>query len=573
MGAFDHLIPTDDGQQPQSPFNKLIPAAPAPAPPSYGEDIQNVAPSALRTGAELVPAGPAEMSSGAPWIVRKALEGLNKIGMLRGGDETLREFDAGYKPYGDAMKPLGLESVRENITDPLLGKANPQQAQTGPGKLVQTGLETAPSMVLNPGSAVQKGVTWLGSTLASEGAGQGLEAAGAPEWAQNAGRLAGGFAGGFSPSAYNRMASPHPMPPGRAPQVRVLESRGVPITAGQRTGSKRLMAQEEIAGGVPAAENQGDAFTGAVLNEQGGFPRGTTRATRPVMRAELDRMGGEFDRLGTVANPAFDTQLQNELLDATISYHQNNPLVAPVIETTMNKLAANAAQNGGRLTGTGYQNTRSEIGDIIRNESTDPGVRQALLDFQDALDDGVSRYLSPEDQAAMTRVRGQYRNFLPIERARAGAGSETAQGLISPTQLRTGIKAAQGRREVAAGGGPLTDLAEAGTAVLEKTPQSGTQPRLAAATRGILPAAAAIRGSGGGMAAGLGGGMGLLAGSGAALATVGLPMLRDAYIRSPAGQAILARQLPRVEQERQLLAGVMALARTDAADRASRRNE
>src|SRR5438270_771317 len=82
------------------------------------------------------------------------------------------------------------------------------------------------------------------------------------------------------------------------------------------------------------------------------------------------------------------------------------------------------------------------------------------------------------DAAAWNEARGQWRNWKAIERASTGAGSATAEGYLSPSQLRTAV-VGQGRGAYARGEGDLAELARAGEAVLRPLPQSGTAPRAA----------------------------------------------------------------------------------------------
>ena len=513
---------------------------------TVSQDIAAVGPRSLRTGLELIPAGPAEGSKGAPWLIRKVLEKMNSLGLVRGGDQTLADFDKSYSDvkFGQEVDKIGLKGVRENITDPILGAGKDVPAQTFPGKVVQTGLEIAPSIFMGPGSIPQKVMATGGAAVGSEGAGAGAEAMGAsPGWV-DAAKFGGSLLGGASPGTWNRLARPRPIPPERLPHIEVMRSHNVPLSAGQITKNPRLLAAEDVAGGTAAQANQGQAFVEAAAREQGGFPPGTSVFSRPAMRQELDRMGGEFDRLTAASTTPFDQPLQTRLLDTAVNYTRDNPLVAPVVEDVMNDLAKNAASNGGVLTGAGYASARSKIGEKIRSDATDDGVRSAMIDFQDALDSAVEQHLSPADQHAFRTVRAQYRNFLPIERAKAARGAGSSEGIISPAQLQSGIKQTQGTREVAAGEGRLTDLAEAGDVTMNKTANSGTNPRQNARLAGLLPLLVAAASGGGAVASGAGGGLGtLLAGLGGG-ATVAWPAARDAWITSAAGQRFLARQGP-----------------------------
>ncbi len=494
--------------------------------PRISEDIQITLVRALRTGVEVIPAGPGETSSLAPALVRKVIQYMVDKGIV--DPNTMQEFEQGYEMTGAGALP-GLSTVRENITDPLLGPGQDVPAQTGLGKFAKVAIEEAPSSLFNPGGTISKIVQWLASSVGSEGAGQLAEqyADQLPSWAPTAARVAGGGAGALAPQTFNRLSSPNPIPPFRQPQIDVLKSRNVPLSAGQITGSKKLMMKEDVAGGTPAHEAQPEAFTTAALETQGGFPPGTPRAERKVMKKELDRMGAEFDRMEAISAAPFDQSLQDDLLDTVQTYIEENPHVAPVVENTMNDLARNAAANGGILTGEAYQSIRTRINKLVGQESTEPGVVGALMDMKDKLDEAIEQSLPSNEQSAWRTVRAQYRNYLPIERAKAAQGQGAAEGVINPKQLKTGIKAIEGKREIASGDRPMTELAEAGEAVMEKPPSSGTAERAKNQLAQLIALAGGGVGASLGQALESGPATAILATLGAA-GGIGYPMLRDA---------------------------------------------
>ena len=535
-------------------------------------DIGNVAPSALRTGVELAPS----LSTQSEWIPALTRWVIENSPFMDEEEiaQTLAEFDAANQPFKEAIdrgpiagipNPTKIENVQKYVTDPLLGPSNPQQAETLPGEMVKRTLEIAPSIFMGPGGLAQKSLISAGSGVGGPGASALAEQAGlSPAW-QKAADIGGTLAGGVSPMAYNRLVNPHPIPPSRQPAVDLLRTRNVPLSVGQQTGNERLLRRELNAGGPEAWDQQPAAFTRAAAEEQGGFPPGTDTLTNRTMRNEFNRMGAEFDRLAMRMNPVpFDMPLQNQLLHIVDDYQANNPLVAPVVENIMNDLAANAAQNGGHLTGSGFQRARSLIGERIRAEGTDPGVSEALMQFQDALDDVAQRYMHPDDLRAYRTVRAQYRNMLPIEFAKSQQGQAKREGFVDPQSLMSGIRNIEGRREVAAGERPMTELAEAGGTTMIKPNTSGTAENLRAQLAGLIPIL------GGGAGATLGsmlpdmGGLGPLQ---IALGTLGagagyaLPKVRDAWTRSPLGQAVAGRNLgPRVDTDRTALSAMIAAA-------------
>jgi len=204
------------------------------------------------------------------------------------------------------------------------------------------------------------------------------------------------------------------------------------------------------------------------------------------------------------------------------------------------------------LSGEAYQHTRTRINDKIRNENTDPGVRGALIEMQDALDEAVGRNLPPEDQRAWRTVRTQYRNYLPLESGMASNGASTAEGLLSAKQLQAGIKANMGKRSRATGQNDFQDLADAGEVTMTKPQDSGTPAGLKAqGLRAALTGLASLAGgSGVGLAAHSMGVDPMVAGGAGMFTTAamgGIPAVVRAAKVSPTGQAILGRQGPRVD--------------------------
>lgn len=547
---------------------------------SVARDIGNVAPSALRTGVELAvpPVGAAETSG----LIPRLAQWIASFSPLY-DEQTEKDFQSSYNevmhPTGgigggeismDPRDSFGLQTFQENVTNPLFGEMERKQAETLPGKMVQRTLETAPSVFMGPGGLGQKAVVSIGSGVGGPGAAALAEEAGlSPAW-QSAADIGGTLAGGVSPMVWNRLVNPYPTPPVRQPSVDILRSRNVPMSVGQTSGNERLLRRELTAGGPQAWDDQGPAFTRAAAEEQGGFPPGTDTLTNRVMRTEFDRMGAEFNRLEQAAPPTLlNNQAVADLGDVVTNYTQTTPHTAPIVQTIVDEIQANALNNGGFIDGTGYQSIRSQIGKIVR-ASDDPHIQSALMEVQDILDNMMSIGLSPADQAAFRTVRAQYRNMLPIEYAKSQQGQQKRLGAIDPQSLVSGIRNIEGRREVAAGNRPMTELAEAGGGILTRPSTSGTAENLRAQLAGLLPLAL---GGGAGaltqMLPGLNnaGPLSILAGTLAAGAGAIAPKLRDAYTRSPFGQSIIGRNLaPRIEIDRAMLSALLAEGAAQAAE-------
>lgn len=188
-----------------------------------------------------------------------------------------------------------------------------------------------------------------------------------------------------------------------------------------------------------------------------------------------------FDQLSARNHLEGDTRLGSDLSNAERQYHTLTPPSdrAPIVADTIRDIGDAIANNGGILQGDAYQALRSRLSAAARGTSDMP-LSHALSDVTESLDDAMERSIArnnPNDTGGFQRARRQYRNMLVIERAAAGAGEQTAQGLISPAQLTSATKQVMGKRAYARGQGDFAQLSRAGQAVLLPLAQSGTAPR------------------------------------------------------------------------------------------------
>jgi hypothetical protein len=203
----------------------------------------------------------------------------------------------------------------------------------------------------------------------------------------------------------------------------------------------------------------------------------------------------------------------------------------PAVADTIADIADQIGQNGGHMGGDQYVAMRSQLGADARAARNDPYLQEALQGHQEALDNAFERSLqaagNPQDIAAMQEARRQYRNLMVIEKAATGAGQATAEGLISPSQLRNAT-VTQNRRMYARGQGDFADLARAGEAIMKPLPNSGTAPR-----QYMQHAMSIIGGAAGGAAGGVPG----------ALAGVAAPAIAGRVLMSRPVQAYLGNRL------------------------------
>ncbi|RWX70510.1 hypothetical protein EN780_03030 [Mesorhizobium sp. M4B.F.Ca.ET.089.01.1.1] len=274
-----------------------------------------------------------------------------------------------------------------------------------------------------------------------------------------------------------RLISPFASSPEREAAVQTLLQEGVPITAGQRTGSNMLRYAESELGGSRAAtamENQADAFTNAAMRRAGGSGRAT-----PDNLANLQgSLGQQFQALSARNTIVADRQLAQDLGRTLNSYGrlletQQKPIINNLVDDIVQRVRA----GGGRLSGVEYQAIRSDLSRAAQTTNNQT-LKAAFKGLRDSLDDAMERSVNPRDLGAWKALRRQYGNYKVLERASTGGGSDAGLGLISPAQLR--VAASTGNRGgFARGASDFTDLAKAGQAVLTPLPNSGTAARSA----------------------------------------------------------------------------------------------
>jgi hypothetical protein len=414
--------------------------------------------------------GIAGLSGLAEWGIRK---GIN----FAGGNVS---EDPALPTYGD------IKGAVEGVTGEL-----PQPKSTV-GEYARTAGEFAPGMI-GPGGFVPKLLSTAGGALASETAGQITEGTAAEPWA----RAGAGIAGALAPSVALRAAAPIKQlgeeGAERARLAATLDAEGVPMTAGQRTGSMPLRWAESIARDTPGgsrnakqlAEQQGEAFTHAALKRIG---EDANRATPEVMAAARARIGGAFDDFAKGREVRFDATAARKLDEAWDAYtgavapsHQV-PNVARSLDDF--RPAIDAVKKGETpiISAEQYSSWRSDLSRRL-SETTDDNARKALGRMIDTLDDALQRSAGPEAAKAIGEARRQYKHLVTLEKVAAGASEGAAQGILSPQALANKVTATDaGKRAYAQGKGDFADLARAGRALLKPLPQSGTAPRLGAQT-------------------------------------------------------------------------------------------
>jgi hypothetical protein len=304
------------------------------------------------------------------------------------------------------------------------------------------------------------------------------------------GATTGAIVGGTVPvvargigAAVNKAVSPVGTDPARQAALDVLAREGVPVSAGQRTGSKALQYAESFLGDAPLAGgqatrfmgDQAEAFTDAAMKRMGA----AGRATPENLSVAKGRIGQVFDDLSARNTLQADQGLAKDLGTALNKYGRALPSQQKqIVGNYATEIVERIKSGNGTMPGGDYQTIRSELGRVARNASgKDDNFADAARAIRNALDDNMTRSIRPEDAAAWKTANRQYAAMKTIEKAASAGGENAAAGLISPAQLRIASTQGGGRSAYAQGQGDFAELARAGNQIMTPLPNSGTAQR------------------------------------------------------------------------------------------------
>jgi len=268
------------------------------------------------------------------------------------------------------------------------------------------------------------------------------------------------------------------------------EAAGIHVNAAQLGDSKFLktlsssLEQMPFTGAAKTSSDQRAAFTRAVSKT---FGEDADKITPEVYAAARTRLGGQFDDLAMRNTMNVDKTLLNRL-DATLEEARqfgddstiravNNAYDRLIKQTnagadvTAGKVGRNTVIE---LPGAAYSSLDRELGNIIKNGGEKGNyLKQMQLAIRDAMD----RSIAPEDQAAWTAARTQYKNLKAVRNVVARDGGD---GNIPPAQLMNALNNTEAGKEAMAMGsrGTLGELGRIGKQfVKDSVPNSGTAQR------------------------------------------------------------------------------------------------
>lgn len=331
-------------------------------------------------------------------------------------------------------------------------------------------------------------------------------------WSQKSEQVLGGAAqGGAIPGVLGGASRAISPKASTNPAVAKLRSEGITPTAGQILGGAAARTEEKLSS-LPLV---GDAIINAKTRAAGQLNRAVAnRALSPVGVKLPEGMAGrdavEFvgDTLGKKYDellPGLTVKADREFADSIASLTgmvrngSMDPKYANAFDRYMRTNVLNKFKGQNTLTGQTAKDIESDLGQTIArySKSQDPDAQlyaDALKEVQSNLRGLVSRS-NPQASKELKAINTGYANFKRMERAAAGVGAE--DGVFSPAQLQTAVKAldrSKDKRAFSRGAALMQDLSDPAKAVLgSKVPNSGTADRSFMALATLLdPKAAAM---------------------------------------------------------------------------------
>jgi hypothetical protein len=465
---FTDLIPSQNTGQSIS-FDDLVPPE-----KSTGEVLQNLdqqaAAGAIQGAGSMVSAIPnlaGALERGADWLWNR---------YMPAGPAGPRPSDPGGLTTLAAPGRLG--TAAGNVVDQAANTLAASQAGA-PTTPAEEAARKVGSYVgggaLGGAGPVRSAIAGLGDVVATKAAeGTGYEPVAG---------FAGGILAGSLPGVGRKIATPLPISAERQAAIKTLEDAGVPVSAGEASGSKPLLYTEATLSDLPFAggklkalkEAQGQALAGEVMGKAGSPGQ---LMTRENMEEGFKRLGKTYEDIGTRNDLKFDPQFGQDLNKA-ISDYENSVHIAnnkPIVYKEVSK-AYNAAIGGGGMSGIQYQDWRSKLGKGVNTlyRNGDTGSAQGLKDIRDALDSAFARSVkNPEDAALLKETNRQYSAMKGVQKGIERAGGDPVLGLLGQNPgatlraMATGTKGHRG----------FTDLADAANTILKPLPNSGTAQRL-----------------------------------------------------------------------------------------------
>lgn len=264
--------------------------------------------------------------------------------------------------------------------------------------------------------------------------------------------------------------------PERVKNADILTSEGIPVTAGQVTGNKALLAREGTThAGVLAAETHPEEYTKFAMRSIGSK---ADLATADEIVSASNSIVSDLNRIADSVNVIPNQEGAKILVDAVKGYKSgmtsSTDQLPPIINGVMNDILS-AASSKVPIPGATLRKWRTELNRLAAGTNS-PQSKELYRKTIDSIDEMVSGNLKlagrADDWTALEQAREKYRNLLAIEAASVKANN----GILDPGHVASELLK-QGKRAVARGTrGNLADVTMAAKNVLSKIPQRERVP-------------------------------------------------------------------------------------------------
>ncbi len=273
-------------------------------------------------------------------------------------------------------------------------------------------------------------------------------------------------------------------PKNRALAEKAINEYGIPLGVADITSSPVVKATRSVLNDTPFIGRIGDAQRDAVqegFNKAVGSTFGAPEAklTADVMDAARKRMGAEFDRIWNNNNLQVSPDMINKMLElerqaAKLPKSDGQSLIAELRDLygRMKPDASGAAIIDGQTANNFQQYLR-------RRADSSAGLKNELSDLRQNIISSFNKSVTPEEAAALTLNRGQYKAFKTVEpllnKGETGVAGRSA-GDVPAALLPQEVSKSYSR----AAGTPLADLSQIGSQfIVDRVARTGGGVRAA----------------------------------------------------------------------------------------------
>jgi hypothetical protein len=259
---------------------------------------------------------------------------------------------------------------------------------------------------------------------------------------------------------------------GAVSAAREATEAGIPLTPGQRIGSKVVTKLEEVVARMPGL---GTAFESISRGQQRAINRlastsigeNVTALTGKVLAGAKARIGRGLDEIVGEGKKAFQidmpsarglVQLRNEII--------GEELTAPKTMKMVNKML-NRRRTASGMPPARMADDLSRIGRNMKSVGLDPDERAAMKKLRDILNGMAERQMPPKQLSRWTELKGQWRDLKTLEKV-----TSTDTGNVSGAKLANALEK-RGLTDLTADT-PLAKAGRTGRDLRPTVPNSGT---------------------------------------------------------------------------------------------------